>query len=169
MLSVENLLSLTRIPLAFTFLQANVSLRVATILLAIATDILDGYLARKRNRITQFGAMLDPIADKFFVIFALSILAQENSLSKWEIGAMLCRDFAVFLFGIFLLFKNKLSKYKFRSIWCGKITTTLQFAVLLCLVMKYTIPPYFFISFIILGFAALIELALTNKRDILAN
>ena len=44
----------------------------------MATDSLDGYLARKYHKTSQFGAFLDPLMDKFFVFFAVSITRKES-------------------------------------------------------------------------------------------
>jgi CDP-diacylglycerol--glycerol-3-phosphate 3-phosphatidyltransferase len=162
MLSVPNILSCLRMALALVFLQDNVTLRVIAILLASLTDALDGFLARRLGQTSQLGALLDPAADKCFAFCALFALAHENHLSFLEVMAFLCRDFAVMLFGLYLIFKRRLQHYHFRSIWCGKITTVLQLIVLMGLTLKIPLPPAFFISFVVLGVLAFVELAVTR-------
>src|SRR5581483_12415887 len=99
MLNLSNSLSLLRAPLAFLFLLENTTLRLVAIVLAMLTDSIDGYLARRYQGTTRFGAILDPAMDKFFVLFALVVFVLEKKLLLWQAGAMLSRDFALCLFG----------------------------------------------------------------------
>ena len=59
------------------------------------TDKVDGYLARSRNEITDFGKFLDPIADKLLVFSALLILLQQNTVNIWFVFIILLREFLV--------------------------------------------------------------------------
>lgn len=162
MIFLPNLLSMMRLPLAFLFLQDNVSYRCLAIFLALITDALDGFLARRYSLSSQVGALLDPLMDKFFVFFLLAVLMQENRLTIWEAAAMACRDFSVMLFGGYLVFKGTLANYQFRSIWCGKLMTFLQFGVLLGLTCQIPIPGYVYGCFIAIGSLALVELYLSE-------
>jgi CDP-diacylglycerol--glycerol-3-phosphate 3-phosphatidyltransferase len=163
-ITLPNFLSVLRFPLALAFLQDNPKIRVAALILAMATDCIDGYLARRFNQTTPVGTFLDPLADKFFVAVALFVLTGEGRLAVWEALTMLCRDFSVIIFGSYLLWKGTLSKYQFRSIQSGKLTTTLQLATLLGLTCNFTFPPFVYLSFIALGSLALVELYLDRKR-----
>ena len=49
-------------------------------LFAVFTDFLDGYIARKTNQVTDLGKLLDPIADKLLVCFALFLIVENNSI-----------------------------------------------------------------------------------------
>lgn len=160
LLTIPNLLSLSRIPLAFTFLQENPLYRLIAILIALVSDGLDGYLSRRYRYSTRWGAIIDPAADKFFVIFALLVLIGEGKISSLEILAMLSRDVSVMLFGFYLFFKDRLFRHRVRAIWCGKISTVLQFMVLLGLTAGIEIPSPLYLSFVILGVLALFELYL---------
>lgn len=59
------------------------------------TDKLDGYLARSRNEITDFGKFLDPIADKLAVVCALLYLIELNVLPTWAALVIVAREFLV--------------------------------------------------------------------------
>ena len=163
MLTLPNFLSLLRIPLALLFLTASPILRLAALFLAMLSDGLDGYIARKYKHSSRLGALLDPISDKFFVFFVLAIFIQEHKLEWWQMAAMMCRDFSVIFFGFYLIIRNKLLDYQFGAIWSGKIATTVQFFVLTCLAAQIKIPYEFYFIFIILGIAAFVELYVTRK------
>ena len=59
------------------------------------TDKVDGYLARSRNEITDFGKFLDPIADKLLVVSALLILMDLGYVNLWFVFIILVREFLV--------------------------------------------------------------------------
>lgn len=166
MWNLPNFISFLRLPLALAFLQQNVFIRIFAVIAAMISDGVDGFLARKYRLKTQFGAILDPVSDKFFVFFALMILYYEGRITGFEMAAMLCRDFSVILFGFYLVVRGHWSNYEFRSIWCGKITTVLQLFVLIALTLHVPLPSYFFTSFILLGIAALFELYFSRKKKI---
>lgn len=160
---LPNLITLLRLPLALLFLQDNSLYRAIALLLAMASDALDGFIARRYGGTSRIGTLLDPVMDKLFVLFVLSVVFTEGRLTLSEAATMLCRDFAVILFGCYLAIKGRLSTYRFRAIWCGKITTMCQFSVLLGLTLDFKFPSYVYTSFIILGFFALCELYLALK------
>lgn len=164
MLTLPNFITLLRFPLALAFLQDNTLYRALAILLAMLSDGLDGYIARRYGKISRFGTFLDPLADKLFVLFVLGILLNEQKLLPWEAITMLCRDFSVLIFGVYLAFKGTLSQYQFRAIWCGKLMTALQFTVLLGLIFHIQFPPIVFFLFIVIGLSALIELYLERSK-----
>jgi CDP-diacylglycerol---glycerol-3-phosphate 3-phosphatidyltransferase len=163
MFTIPNLLSALRFPLAFLFLKDDVVYRTIALILAMASDGLDGYLARRYKQSSAFGTLLDPIMDRFFVFFLIGIFMNEGSLGLWEVSTMVCRDFSVALFGFYLVFSGQLAGYRFRAIMCGKVTTAFQFLVFLGITLGYAIPPFVFSLFLILGFLALIELYLSKE------
>jgi len=62
---------------------------------AAATDLLDGYLARRWRQVTTIGTLLDPIADKLLVSAALIALVQERVVAGWLVVLLIGREFAV--------------------------------------------------------------------------
>ena len=165
MATIPNIISFIRLPLALLFLQNHPLYRTIAILLAMLSDGLDGYIARRYRMTSTFGTMLDPLMDKFFVLFCLGIFIGEDRLTLWEAAAFICRDFSVLFFGVYLALKGHLSTYRFRSIWCGKVTTFLQFSILLALTFEFAIPPIAYTIFIVLGLFALVELYLPAEAE----
>lgn len=158
MLTVSNSLSFIRIPLAFLFLMENPYLRTLAILLAMITDSVDGYLARKNRSVSQFGAILDPVTDKFFVYFALTVLFLEQKIAAWEVAAMLSRDVFLCLYGLFMIAARRWKTVVFRAIRWGKATTALQFIVLFGLVYQFSFPWVTYGAFVAMGWLAFLEL-----------
>ena len=122
-LTILRLLAAPGIALAFILLPHPFSDWVALVLFvgASITDWLDGYLARKWDQTSRFGAMLDPIADKAMVVTALFVLAALFGLNLWIVlpaTAILFRE--VFVSGLReflgaqagLLQVTKLAKWK---------------------------------------------------------
>ena len=73
-------------------------LRVAAMILALLaglTDLLDGYLARKYHWISDFGALMDPLADKIFVTGTMLIAVEYRLIPAWIAIAVLFREFMV--------------------------------------------------------------------------
>ena len=158
MITVSNGLSLVRAPLAFLFCQGSPSLRVIAVLLAMITDSMDGYLARRNKSVSQLGAVLDPAMDKFFVYFALTALFFEGKIAILEIVAMLSRDLFLCLYGLIMTVTGRWNTVVFRAIRWGKITTALQFFALISLIIGFSLPWPVFALFAIMGWLAFLEL-----------
>src|ERR671937_680604 len=94
---LPNVLSLSRLLLAVLFVPAGRAARIALICLAAATDFLDGWLARRTNSTTRWGALVDPIADRIFVLVAIVTYVLNGELSPVESLLLLSRDIATAL------------------------------------------------------------------------
>lgn len=164
MLTISNLLSLSRAGFALAFLQENIAIRLIALVLAMISDFLDGYLARLSKTTTNVGAILDPIMDKFFVFFVGGVLYLEHSLAGWELAALVSRDVSLCVFGLFLLFIKGLRGYECRALWWGKITTALQFFILVGLTLRIVFPGYVYLIFVIMAACAFIELCVRYKN-----
>ena len=62
---------------------------------AMATDQLDGWLARRQNRTTPLGSLLDPVADKVLVLAAMIVLIDEDIFPGWMVAAIVAREILV--------------------------------------------------------------------------
>src|SRR5450759_430163 len=74
---------------------SNDWLALAIFLAAAATDLLDGYLARRWKQVTTIGTLLDPIADKLLISAALISLVQIHAVAAWMVVLIIGREFAV--------------------------------------------------------------------------
>ena len=73
----------------------NDTVALVIFLVAAATDLLDGYLARRWQQVTTIGTLLDPIADKLLVSAALIALVQRHVVPGWLVVLLIGREFAV--------------------------------------------------------------------------
>jgi cardiolipin synthase len=139
MLTVPNLLSASRFPLAAAFLATETTpARVALIGAASLTDVLDGWLAR-RQQTTRLGALLDPIADKTFVLVAISAFLIAGELSTLDYFTILLRDFATAIGFLVAYLMKDLDPKNFKARMSGKVVTVLQLATVLALVLHATL------------------------------
>jgi CDP-diacylglycerol--glycerol-3-phosphate 3-phosphatidyltransferase len=85
-----------RIPVLWGGVEITSDLLALVIfLIAAATDLLDGYLARRWKQVTTIGTLLDPIADKLLVSAALISLVQVGAIRGWLVVLLVGREFAV--------------------------------------------------------------------------
>ncbi len=90
--TVANVLSASRIPLAAVFaVVADARVRLAVLAAAAATDLLDGWTARRFGP-SSLGATVDPVSDKIFSLTAFGVLAVSAALTPLEVLGVLLRD-----------------------------------------------------------------------------
>ncbi len=172
---LSNLLSLSRvilvIPMAF-LIAANTNtgniILLILVFIAGSTDILDGYVSRKRHQVTELGIILDPICDKIAmaVIFITLILYRQFPLPL--LVFFLYRDLLIIISGSALL--RVTQKPMMANIW-GKINTFIFGIIALDFLIKIQ-NPYTNI-FIGLGYASLfissVSYAITGLKRITKN
>lgn len=129
---IPNILTIIRfllIPLLIGFAIENNYIAVIVILtISGITDILDGYIARKFKFITNFGKLMDPLADKATQIALLIILTVQKIIPIWIIVIVITKEFlmvsgASFLYGKELVVSSK---------WYGKLATVLFYIAIVC-------------------------------------
>lgn len=111
----------------------SVWLSVSLFLLSGLTDIVDGWIARHYNMITDVGSVYDPFVDKLMQITAIVCLAIEKVVPMWVIGIVLLKELAMIVVGSVLYLK----KIVVRSTWYGKFATVYFYA----LVFVFIIVP----------------------------
>ena len=128
---IPNLLSFSRVLLAILFIPAGYAARIILIFLAGATDFLDGWLARRTRTTTRWGALLDPVADRLFVLVAIVMYVLNGKLSVVESLLLLPRDIATALAFVVACLIPSFRIVEFKARFPGKIVTVLQLATLL--------------------------------------
>lgn len=137
LLLLPSLISLTRLGMAAAFaLIPAPATRVALVLAASLTDFLDGWLARRANLTTKWGALIDPIADRMFVFTAVCIFLFEGAISSTQYFMLISRDVMTAVGFLVARSVARLRPIPFRARLSGKIVTTLQLAALIALLMQ---------------------------------
>lgn len=132
--NLPTFLTLSRIiviPLFVFAVKYQPLIGVMVFLVASLTDFLDGYLARRTGKITEFGMILDPIADKFLIISALIVLVDMGRLNVWIAIIMIVRDFLITGLRVVALSKDIIIPAELG----GKIKTTLQTLGIILLIL----------------------------------
>lgn len=132
-MNIANRLTLLRIILTFVFmfflfchgLWAKV-LSLAIFIFAALSDFFDGRIAHKKNMVTDFGKLMDPIADKILVLAAFTAFVQMQLIDAWMFVIIVSREILITSLRLFALNKGKvLSAAK-----AGKHKTVSQMAVI---------------------------------------
>jgi CDP-diacylglycerol--glycerol-3-phosphate 3-phosphatidyltransferase len=136
-LNAANVLTLVRISLIPVLAAVLLStlpeadlLAAIVFIVASATDALDGWLARRREMVTTFGALMDPLADKLLITSALVSLVALYRLDAWVAMVIIAREFAVTGLRMLAIEQGQVVS---ASVW-GKLKTTTQVAMVLALI-----------------------------------
>ncbi len=129
---IPNILTVARfflIPFVIYFLVVDNYL-LAFIFLTISglTDVLDGFIARKFNFITNFGKLIDPLADKATQISVLITLALKDIIPFWMIVIVILKEATMIAGASFLYGKELVVSSK----WYGKLSTVLFYVAIVC-------------------------------------
>ncbi|MBS4462564.1 MULTISPECIES: CDP-diacylglycerol--glycerol-3-phosphate 3-phosphatidyltransferase [unclassified Facklamia] len=102
-------------------------------IVASVTDYLDGYLARKLNLVTSFGAFFDPMADKLLVIAALLLFVEKGWVPAWAVFIIIARELMVT--GLRVLLAQTNGKVMAAAL-PGKIKTMTQMLAIICFLFQ---------------------------------
>ena len=101
-------------------------------LIAALSDLVDGYIARKHNLITNFGKFMDPLADKLLDSSALICFVELNLLPAWIVIIIIARDFIISGFRLIASDKGVVIAADF---W-GKLKTNVQMVLCVMLIIN---------------------------------
>jgi len=101
-------------------------------ILAGVTDVVDGFLARRFNWITNVGKLLDPLADKLMQIAAICCLYIKELIPLWLILTIILKEFLM-IAGATLILKK--GNFYVQSDWYGKLGTTVFYAVVIIITL----------------------------------
>ncbi len=150
-MNLPNKLTVSRIVLTFIFMffvfSKGLSFKILALVIFIAaalTDLFDGRIAKSRNLITDFGKIMDPIADKILVLAAFLSFIQLQLIPAWCVIVIIARELAVTSLRIFAFSKGVV----IAASKGGKHKTVSQMAaiiiILLSLIFKDVMKTYFF-------------------------
>ena len=120
--NIPNILSVIRILLVFVFIYVvfvpeNIYLALFIFLLAGATDVIDGYLARRNNWITNLGKILDPLADKLMQCTVLVCLWIKHIVPLWFVLPFFAKEIFTLIIGLIVIRRRSVNVV---SKWYGK-------------------------------------------------
>jgi CDP-diacylglycerol--glycerol-3-phosphate 3-phosphatidyltransferase len=147
--TIPNILTLIRIILIpvlviVFYVQGQWSYQLSAAIFGIAalTDLLDGYLARRLNQLSAFGAFLDPVADKLMVAVALVLLVQDNPSPLFAIPSAIIigREIAISALREWMSEIGARTKVAVSII--GKLKTTIQMIAILLLLFKMPLAGF---------------------------
>lgn len=140
---MANALTLLRLALTpvFVVLLLNHSVLFASLVFLIAslTDFLDGYVARKSNRVTKFGKIADPLVDRIFIISAIIALFIIEKIPLWMVLILTIRDL-VMVAG-YKIIEIK-AKANISVTFLGKLSSAFLMIVLIPLILNIQFAHY---------------------------
>lgn len=135
--NVPNVISLSRMGLAVAFVVSHGTFtRVILIAAAALTDLLDGLVARLADQRSVAGALLDPIADRLFVLAAVSAYLFDGLFSTGQFFVFISRDIATAIGFVVARIIPWLRPVTFRARLLGKAVTVLQLTALITVLLK---------------------------------
>ena len=130
-ITIPNIMSLCRIGLipviVWLYLKGENMLAVGVLILSGITDVVDGYIARHFNMISDVGKILDPIADKLTQAVILYCLISQFPLMIIPFIMLVIKEVFLGLIGLFVVKKTKEVK---SANWHGKVTTLLLYSTM---------------------------------------
>jgi len=133
-LALGNGLTLGRLLLGLVFPWVPPGWRLTAVLAGALSDLCDGWVSRRGGASSTFGRVLDPVADKLFVIVVLATLCSAGEIPTWQVPLVAFRDVAVAGGSAWSVARRGLSAVtRMPPSWAGKAATGAQFVFLLVL------------------------------------
>jgi cardiolipin synthase (CMP-forming) len=155
---IPNLLTSSRILLAFLFPVFYPRYQFEIIAFALITEFLDGYLARLFGWQSLVGQLLDPIADKIFFVCVAVTWIYFGRLAPHEFLMLAARDIGVAFITFNLILKRQwMDPVDARPMFFGKLTTTFQYVAFFALLIDKPFARIAIFICFILGLAAAVQ------------
>lgn len=136
---LPNLITLSRIALVPVLIlllkDQRYGMALAVFVIAGVSDALDGYLAKRLGVESQFGAVLDPVADKLLLVTAYVMLTVFGHIPFWLTLAVASRD--VLIVGGYLVYTSHAGPVKMRPSVLSKLNTFMQIALVVLILVKH--------------------------------
>lgn len=134
--TLPNAISMSRLFLAALFpVVHHHDLRLLILAAAGLTDFFDGWFARRRHQFSRVGALIDPFADRIFVLVAVCTLLLEGELTTVQYFIFILRDMATAGAFVFAKAVTALRDATFKARFSGKLATVLQLVALVVIVI----------------------------------
>jgi cardiolipin synthase (CMP-forming) len=163
-----NVISASRVALAMAvFVVDGTAARVTLLGVASATDLLDGWLARRARWQTRLGALLDPVADRIFALAVLVRFLIGGEIAFWQAGVLFFRDIMSLIGWFTARSVSWLRQIPFQARALGKVVTLGQLATFFAVLLWPIAVTPMVIVVGVLGLAATIDytLMLWRRRD----
>ena len=155
--SIPNIISCSRLALAAGFVASSTTeTQVGIIGAAAVSDFLDGWLARRVKATSRWGAILDPIADRFFVLTVVASMLFTGRINTGEYFVMIMRDLATAVGFLVARVVPWLRRVTFQARISGKVVTVLQMITLAALLLTPVVAPWLIAA---VGVASVLSIA----------
>jgi phosphatidylglycerophosphate synthase len=163
--TLPNTLSLSRVVLALAFVLVSEPWdRIALIAVAGFTDLIDGWLARRGKSESTTGALLDPIADRIFVLVAISTYLIEGQLTTGQYFIFLTRDLATAVGFLVAKIVPALRPAVFRARMLGKIVTVVQLITLVAIILVPELTRVLVMTIGVISVASIVDYTIALWR-----
>lgn len=166
---LPNWLSSSRFLLAVAFVLVDrTEVRMGLIAVAALTDFLDGWLARRVDATSRWGALLDPIADRVFVLAAVGTFLFTGSLGTGAYFVLIMRDLATAVGFLVARVIPWLRPVVFKARLTGKLVTVLQLVTLAAVLVAPAALHSLLLAVALVSVVSIVDytLALWRARDL---
>lgn len=158
MLTVPNIITIARvllIPLmVYLLVERRYEQAFYVFVISAVSDLLDGFIARHFNQLSQFGAVLDPVADKLTMLTLTVLLASQGMLPTWLAVAIVARDVVIVSGAV--TYRFVVGHVEMQPTLLSKLNTLLEFSVVAMVLAEAAqivgrepwLPPLFVVVFV---------------------
>lgn len=167
---IPNILTTVRLFLvpvfAYLLLKVqNLPAAAVVLILSGATDVVDGYIARKFHMVSDFGKIYDPFVDKLMQITSVICLALAGIIPFGVILIVILKELTMIVIGGILYLK----KIVVHSHWYGKATTVIFYTIIFILIIWRNIPHAWVVGLLLVLVGTMLASAVAYLVDIIRN